>query len=86
MELTGVCSSMALHLPPKSSERISYVWIKLEEKRIRRNYDPAFIIQTTHGRTCHLGPYVPHDEYKSYQWYRLTFHGQIMGIFVQNSD
>lgn len=46
-KLTGLCSSMALHLPLKSSERISYVWIKLEEKRIRRNYDPAFIVIPT---------------------------------------
>ncbi|TEY43197.1 hypothetical protein BOTCAL_0375g00130 [Botryotinia calthae] len=85
-ELTGVYSGVALHLPLQSSERISYAWIKLEESKIRRNYDPAFIIQTTHGRTCHLGPCVPHDEYKSYQWYRLTFHGQITGSCVQNCD
>ncbi|KAF5872981.1 putative btb poz domain protein [Botrytis fragariae] len=85
-ELTGLYSGVALHLPLEFSERISYVWIKLEENRIQRYYDPAFIIQTTHGRTCHLGPYVPHDEYKFYQWNRLTFHGQITGICVENFE
>ncbi|KAF7908443.1 uncharacterized protein EAF01_004198 [Botrytis porri] len=85
-ELVGVYSGVALHLPLESNERISYVWIKLEKNRIRRYYDPAFIIQTTHGRTCHLGPYVPHDEYKFYQWHRLTSHGETTGIYVENSD
>ncbi|KAF7925980.1 hypothetical protein BELL_0346g00080 [Botrytis elliptica] len=85
-ELTGVYSGVALHSPLEYNERISFVWIKLGENRFQRHYKPAFIIQTTHGRTCHLGPYIPHDEYRFYEWYRLTFEGQITGICVQNSD
>lgn len=34
MALTRAYSGVALHLPLKSSERISYVWIKVEENII----------------------------------------------------
>ncbi|KAF7952289.1 uncharacterized protein EAE97_001786 [Botrytis byssoidea] len=85
-ELTGVYSGVALHLPLEHNERISFVWIKLVDTRSPRYYIPAFVIQTTHGRTCHLGPYIPPDDYQFYDWYRLTFQGQITGICVQNSD
>ncbi|TEY35479.1 hypothetical protein BOTCAL_0589g00010 [Botryotinia calthae] len=80
----GSRGEVAVHMSLAPGELVSDVWLRLYVDLPVESV-PAVLIQTTLGRECTFGPYVPPDNYGQYQWAMLQHVGRISGFYYENA-